>query len=437
MRRSSWIASTIFSLSAALGTGSSALADTTTQPAHRASEFVSNLGVGIHIGNTSGPYANMLTVINSMRYIGISHVRDSMQNNAWGINRFRQLAAIGIKWDVVLKQPPSYYQPWLDSIVGILDSVEGPNEVDYSPFSYGGLSGIQGATLLQRVIYSQMKADPTTANVPVLNFTVYDFTHSAAAGNMSGSADYGTLHLYPRPYDIPYAPPGTPKAQYPLAMSGTVDVPGKPIIVTETGFSTITANAVNRATWGVSENVQARYLLNDLLDNYRGGTPRTYIYELLDDAVDPGQTNIEAHFGLFRSDFTPKPSAVGIHNLTQILSDTASTSKTFLPSSLTYSITDTASSTPIDFGQTSCLFQKANGRYYFVIWNEPTLWQKSPLQEIPPPAPHTVELTLAVAPTAVNVYDPLTAATPVAGYTNRSRVSIPVSDHPVVVEIAP
>ena len=436
-RSMKWIAPTLMGLGAVVCNGNPALASTTTQPAHRAVEFAGNLGVGVHVGATSGPYSNITAVINAVRYIGVTHVRDSMETNSWGVGRLRQLSAIGVKWDVVLKQPPSYYQPWLDSIVNILDSVEGPNEVDYSPFSYGGLSGVQGAALLQHLIYSQMKADPILANVPVLNFTVYDFTHSAAAGNLSGYADYGNLHLYPRPYDIPNAPPGTPQGQYPVSMSGTVDVPGKPIVVTETGFSTITANSVNGAIWGVSENVQAKYLLNDLLDNYRGGTARTYIYELLDEVVDPAQTNIEYHFGLFRSDYTPKPAALGIHNLTQILSDTASTSKTFPPTSLTYSVADTASSNPIDFSQTSCLFQKANGRFYLVIWNEPTLWQKSPLQELPPPAPHTVALTLAAAPTSVNVYDPLTAASPIAGYTKQSQVTIPVSDHPMVVEIVP
>ena len=69
---------------------------------------------------------------------------------------------------------------------------------------------------------------------------------------------------------------------------------------------------------GVDQTVQAKYTLDTLMDAYKDGVSATYLYELLDDYPDPGNTNAQYHFGLFNSDGTPKLAASAIHNLTAI-----------------------------------------------------------------------------------------------------------------------
>ena len=75
---------------------------------------------------------------------------------------------------------------------------------------------------------------------------------------------------------------------------------------------------------GISETVQAKCTLTTLLDAYQKGVAKTYLYELIDDAAIRS-TSLEAHFGLFNADGSPKLAAMAIHNLTKILSDTGST----------------------------------------------------------------------------------------------------------------
>ena len=69
------------------------------------------------------------------------------------------------------------------------------------------------------------------------------------------------------------------------------------------------------------ENVQAKSILNTLVDAYKDGVSTTYLYELLDAGPSGTSTQSASNFGLFNSDGTPKLAATAIHNLTTILAD--------------------------------------------------------------------------------------------------------------------
>ena len=56
-----------------------------------------------------------------------------------------------------------------------------------------------------------------------------------------------------------------------------------------------------------------------LLDSALHGNAATYLYELVDSHPDTTNASPEAHYGLFRQDWSAKPAAVAIHNLTTIL----------------------------------------------------------------------------------------------------------------------
>ena len=65
-------------------------------------------------------------------------------------------------------------------------------------------------------------------------------------------------------------------AQLPLAQGVT---PGKPMVITETGYVTGVANTYSE----IDQAGQAKLLLDTLCDAFMLGVARTYLYELFDD----------------------------------------------------------------------------------------------------------------------------------------------------------
>ena len=59
----------------------------------------------------------------------------------------------------------------------------------------------------------------------------------------------------------------------------------KPIVFTESGYH----NAINENTDqpGVSETTAAKYIPRLFLEDFSRAVPRTYLYELMDEAPDP------------------------------------------------------------------------------------------------------------------------------------------------------
>jgi hypothetical protein len=83
-----------------------------------------------------------------------------------------------------------------------------------------------------------------------------------------------------------------------------VVAPGKTILSTETGYPSGT----------LSDAVIAKYLLRTLFAHLQSGVPRTYLYELIDEATSPG-------YGLLESNFTPKPAYSAIKNTLSLFRD--------------------------------------------------------------------------------------------------------------------
>ena len=73
----------------------------------------------------------------------------------------------------------------------------------------------------------------------------------------------------------------------------------------------------------ITEEIQARNLLSMYLDPYKRGWSHAAVY-LLRDRTDEGS---DQSFGFFKPDYTPRKSAVYLHNLTTILADRGSLPK--------------------------------------------------------------------------------------------------------------
>ena len=299
-------------------------------------------------------------------------------------------------------------------------AIEGPNEVNIWPVTYNGVSGPAGAVEYQTALYSAVRADPTLNNIPVYNMTLgtADANAFKQLGNLSSVADYGNIH----PYLYDGNPGSTELNLFPLAQ---IDTPGKPAVITETGFTTDPNNTYN----GISEVGQARYTLDTLMDAYKAGFSHTFIYELLDEASDPQNTNSEMHYGLFHTDGTPKLAATAIHNLTTVLADPGATAS-FTPGSLSYTVTNFTA--PF---ASQMLLEKSNGKFDLVLWAEPTIWNPNTQQDVA--SPHDLAtVNFGQVESSVSVFDPLVGSTAIATYANVSQINVDITDHPLIIEIS-
>jgi hypothetical protein len=398
----------------------------------RAADFIAAIGVNTHLEYYDTAYAlpngsapDAQKIASELAYLGISRIRDGFPT-AQTLPAMQTLAADGIRFDMLVPSSSSPSQlggqiASLDPLGSAVAAVEGPNEINIqSSFAWNGQTGDAAAIAYQQALASAVKSDAALAGAQLYNFTLAssnaaDYT---ALGNLSADATYGNVHIY----FANGAPPAS-TIRWVLGMAAPV-TPAKPEVITETNYTSDPAIAGQP-----DATVQAKYDLDLLMDAARDGVAATYLYELLDEKPDPSNGNIEDHFGLFNNDGTPKPAATALHNLTTILGDTGSTAHSFQ----TGTLNDAVSGLPAS-GDT-LLLEKSNGAYDIVLWAEPALWNASTQSEIAAAA-HQVQVTLPTA-AAVQVFDPLAGTSAIAQYGATSSVSVSLTDHPIVIEVAP
>lgn len=383
------------------------------------SSFVDSLGVNTHIDFNWTSYNNLADVANALAYLGIQNVRDAIDNPT-DLAKFAALNQdLGIKFDFFIA-PGDVGMPWqlqqIESDPAIVRFVEGPNESDIFPQTYNGLTGLAATVAEQQVLYSSVKA--TMPGTAVIAPSFGQLSSYAQVGDLVADADYGNAHIY---FGTGNPPADQGWIQTLLGDAAEV-APGKPVITTETGYYTSSDPTDPN---GVDPVVQAKYLLDDVMDQFSAGVSMDYLYELADEQSDPNNTNPELHFGLFNSNWTPKPAAVAIANLMRLLHDPGVAG--FVPGSLSYSLTGMPAT------GNSLLLEKSDGTYVLAVWNDIAL--AGPQAVDPAPAP--VTLTFAGQQKLVEVYDPLTGTSAVQSARNANQITLSLLDHPILVEIGP
>jgi hypothetical protein len=322
---------------------------------------------------------------------------------------------------------------------GALLGVEGPNEPNNDPVTYEGVKSSHTNSLpvarFQKALYMAVKSDPKLADIPVFasseaggsqpnNCGLQFLTIPRGAGTLMPDgtvfADYANTHNYVCDHLTNIIDNNAWGAED-AAWNGRWDgmwveyghtwwSPGYngyssnqllmlPRVTTETGW-------ITQGDHPISEVQQGKLFLNLYLAALKRGWRYTFIYMLHDDPV-------QGYWGLFHTNYTPKLSAIYLHNLTTILADHASTT----PGSLNYSIPNEPATVH------DLLLQKSDHTFELAVWGE----QASGSNNI------TVNLG-ATYPT-VKVFDPTLGAT--ATQTLRKVASLPLklSDHPLIVEI--
>jgi fibronectin type III domain protein len=384
-------------------------ADIAPLAAVQADSLVDSYGVGIHLAFLNTPYADASAVANALSDLGVRHVRDDLyMNNPRQYAGIRTVSDKGIKFNLIMGNPssPDSAADYVNTVAtqlptGSVESVEGSNEWDL--FSNGDLLWPVNLLSRQRELYQASKANPATADLPVLSPALAFKWNYVTAGDLSQYADYANAHMYPGGYK-----PSNEISQITTAVRGSV--PSKPLVTTEAGYH----NALNTTNGHlpVPEDVAGVYTPRLLLEHFLRGEKRVYTYELIDEFDDPGLTNPEAHFGLLHRDFSPKPAYTAMKNLLGLLADPGAA---FTPASLPVKVAGYPSDGKY------VLTQKRNGQYVLLLWRDVQIYDPATKQ---PQAVTPTNVTLQLAKTShIKVYRPSQGSSPV---TQTSGSSLPL-----------
>ena len=326
---------------------------------------------------------------------------------------------LGLKFDFFIalgSASPEWQMSQIRSNPSIVSYVEGYNESDRWWQDFHGATGVAATRAVQQYIYADVKNDPNLAGVGVIQASFADPSSFSLYGDMAASADNASTHTY---FGTGNNPSGSEADFVALAQLSS---PGRPTITTEAGYHTTAGNV-----HGVSQLVQAKYILDLLFEQAKLGVELTYLWELADNYADPGNTNTEDHFGLFNNDWTPKLAALALHNTMQIMADPGTGGHP--AGTLDYAFDDLPNSVR------SSLYQKSDGTFVLVVWNDVRL------------SGPTVQGDLAVAPIAttlrlgqsfahVAIFDPLTGTASVGTSADTSTIGLQVLDHPLIIELS-
>ena len=396
-------------------------------------DFIRSLGVNTHIPYTDGGYAKLANIKQNLEYLGLNNLRDSISNGENGSAPFQnyvQLAKSGLKFTFIvgggdcnrekISNTLDLIKKLIAFVPGSVKYIEGVNEINNQPqFSYNGVRGLEGAVAFQRDLYSMVQNDPTLAQVPVAYFTGYDAGDIGIGPDpsvTSGLADFDNQHPYPNGGQSPA------KWVAPSQALGNEFVIG-PFIYTETGYSN---NLEKRGA--VGDVVQAKYLLDLIMDAIKFGSSGTFIYELMD-AYKTGSPQGNEGFGLFDEDNKPKVSANAVHNLTSILNHDEYDQHTAVPSNIAY----TLSGLPTTGSHLA--ITEPDGTSVIAVWAQPEIWDENKKAEIPASV-HKTTIHLG-EDCDVSVYDPMTGSSPIYQEHGKNIVTVMISDHPLLIRVSP
>jgi hypothetical protein len=282
---------------------------TLAETAVPAAKFVDSVGVNIHLHYQDTAYGDFPKVERALRELGVHHVRDGLVDSTWqpyyeGLNA---LGRDGIKALLITApgQTTELLTAFSKRVPGAMEGFEAPNELDagggdweqkiatelaaIGPAAKRWGLPVVGPSLTQRASFERLAGRPAGFDVANL--------HNYFGGRNPGTPGWG---------DDGYGSYGWSLKLAKLAWGD------KPVWTTETGY--VMDPAMSQ---GIPDDVAGRYMVRLLLEQFRHGIARTYLYELLDTEI-PAR-GVKDRFGLCRSDFSPKPAYLAVQSLLRLL----------------------------------------------------------------------------------------------------------------------
>lgn len=395
--------------------------------------FLSSLGVVTHAdqGYSADAYASPL------QYLGVRNIRDGARHLAELLMLHRKA---GVVVDLVGSDNVGGLIAAAQKLAdeGVLLAVEGPNEPGNFPIKFNGQQGGGSYSWLpiarlQQSLYEAVKADPKLARYPVFHvseggaetdnagmqfLTVPAGAHTVMADG-TRFADYANVHNYVIGTRHTYVDNQAWLAADPTLASywdglhaeygrtwrrgyagyNDAQLEYLPRVTTETGWDS--------ATDPGGEAVQGQVLVNTYLAQFARGWRYTFIYELRD--TEGGSENM----GLYHADWTTKPAAIYIHNLTSILADHVPLAD---PGKLDFSIPDLPGTAH------DLLLEKSDRTFELVVWGEQVAGNTR------------LHIHFASTHPLVKIFDVTQGSEPTQTLTNVSNLSLSISNHALIIE---
>ena len=399
---------------------------TSPEAARSAAAFVDSIGVAVHLNYRDTAYRQYNDIIKpKLVELGIHHIRDGVSlRDTETQQKFNQLAGLGIKSTLVMdprkRVTPAKAVEIAKSVVDSVEAVEGPNEWDLdAELDYQGHPFPQGVRKFQSELYEAIKRDPATAHLEILSPSVADASKASELGELA--CDVGNMHSYALGGEGP-----TQELDEQWIPSAQIMCGSQPIIATECGYH----NAIIESYSGVSEQASGKYLPRLFLEYFNRGIKRAYSYELIDLKPNPEANVAKFHYGLLRNDGSPKPAFIALKNLILLLKEPdEALSKSFSLGSLDYRLRGNLT------GVHHTLLQKRNGKFYLILWQEVTSFDRGPKTDIVIPE-RQVTLTLNSLISQAEIYQPIRSIVPISQYKDPKKLELQIPDHPLVIEFS-
>jgi hypothetical protein len=404
------------------------------------SQLVQMIGVNIHMRYTDGAYANSTNVLQALRFLGVSHVRDLMPGTGapadmQARDALRRMVFAGIKLDLIFSggwrpaEALEFVRNLEKAVPGSVASVEGYNEINNFPVTFEDQSGLAAAAAGQKALYQSFKGSLDVRHIPVVDMTGFEMLKDPKVtygSSLEGYADMMNVHAYAQNGQQPSIWINPEKIEAYKSLQQVL-----PKVITEFGYSTMPQSG-----WlviGVDERTQAKGLLNGLFDAARSGYDKLYFYELLDQKPDPASKQLEFHFGLFTFENRPKVAAQAIRNLVQVLREreSGSAAEPNRPEPNGSFHLDVQKPERGDQFFTLGLM-KSDGTQVVAVWRETMFWDRDTGQPLEADG-ITATLTFDKPCESVKVYDVLRSSEPTAVSTG-GAVSVVIGDHVQLVE---
>lgn len=464
-----------------------------TVSASTSDSFVDSIGTLFTVTDARFPLYRQLMLNAGIRHVRVGGGSDASPAGPTLVPNMQNLAAAGIKTQFIVSTYNSYSPDtaafwsglgqttslvsWIKTTVGagVIDAVEGPNEIDNSneytltkwhPGDATTLCGTQGCAnyfgdfgnAIQRSIFTVIKADPATASIKVIGpalASVFPNPLNYAAGmSLQAYTDYGNCHPYQYAgnfqggfdpdnyvgfvhYNYQGNDPDNMIDEYAYAFNwcnGGAGDPtlygANPLTASESGYFTGTANSA------ISTTVQAKYYPRIYAEAFRHGMKRTFTYRLEDGSSD--LSNGQGNFGIVDYTLYPKAAYVAISSLISLLKEPGAS---FSPATLTYTAAISANGA---YTRTQyyhdLLLQKSTGEFYLLFWHEATDGQiragttgypllPAPSTPITPPAlPVTLTLPVGIVSAQLYTYDANWNLVPQVVTITANQVSLQATD---------
>jgi hypothetical protein len=241
---------------------------------------------------------------------------------------------------------------------------------------------------------------------------------------MSAFVDRGNIHPYPG--GLPPLQNLEDERQLMAPLTGN-----KPLVITEVGYHTdMSYPGPHRPA---SERAVAIYMPRIVLEAFRFGVERTYIYTLADlwsdaEAQKRNFPTWQNRFGLLRWNLEPKPAFIALRNLMRTLD---------------------ADSAPVASGGglrvgvegagpdvRKLLLRSADGTYALALWRDVSVWDRTAQVDLSP-APDRVDVAIDQPISVARRFDPVSSDAESARWTNPHRISIDLGGAPVVLRLTP